>query len=254
MSLNKTDDLINKSLEEIDAIVGQYGGELSKAVGDEDISPEDVAEGAGEEAPEEGAEEGTGDDADVDNDEEAEQNEQEDEEVEKSLEEDLKSDESVRKALEVSEFLSSLVKGISGDLLAHKDSIAKSLEANEQSNELLAKSFAGIAKSQRVVLETQAELLKSVRVLNKRIKALESQPQVRKSVATAQEAATAIIEKSFNGAGAPNSTTLSKGQISAKLFKGFQEGQVDQSDLFAFESLGTLGAISANAQAYVNSK
>jgi hypothetical protein len=251
MPTNKTDDLINKSLEEIDAIVGQYGSELSKAVGDEDISPEDVAEGAGEE---EATEEDTaGDDGDVDNDEEAEQNEQEDEEVEKSLEDDLKSDESVRKALEVSEFLSSLVKGISSDLLVHKDSIAKSLEASEQSNELLAKSFAGIAKSQRVVLETQAELLKSVRILNKRIKTLESQPQVRKSVSTAQEATT-VIEKSFNGVGAPAGSTLSKSQISAKLFKGFQEGQVEQGDLFAFESLGTLGAISANAQAYVNSK
>jgi hypothetical protein len=263
--MSKVDEIINKSLDEIDAIVseikkGNTEAELSKAVGDEDLAPEDVSddapaaddgtEGAGDDA---GAgDEGVGDDADVDTDAEPEQNEQEDEEVEKSLEGTLKSNDNVKKALEVSEFLDTLVKGISGDLLAQRAELSKSIESTSHSNELLAKSFVGIAKSQRVVLETQAELLKSVRALSTRLQKIEAQPQVRKSVATAPQAQ--VLEKAFGGDNAAASTQLSKSQVSAKLFQGIQEGKVTQDELLAFESLGTMGALSANAVAYVNSK
>ncbi|MMZ67830.1 hypothetical protein D1872_304560 [compost metagenome] len=97
------------------------------------------------------------------------------------------------------------------------------------------------------MLETQAELLKSIRVLNKRVKDLESQPAVRKSMPTAQ-----AVEKSFAGAPAVNKNALSKAEISAKLFQGVQDGKVESTELLAFESLGHLAAISEAAQAYVN--
>lgn len=261
--MSKIDEMINKSLDEIDAIVseikkGNTEADLSKAVGDEDLAPEDVSEDApaandaGEGADNGEGGEGAGDDADVDTDEEPEQNEQEDEEVEKSLEDNLKGNDSVKKALEVSEFLDQLVKGISGDLQLQRNELSKSIASTGQATELLAKSFEGIAKSQRVVLETQVELLKSVRTLSSRIQKLEAQPQVRKSVATATQAQ--VLEKSFGGSGSAANTGLSKSQISAKLFQGVQEGKVTQDELFAFESLGTIGALTANAQAYVNGK
>ena len=259
--MSKVDEMINKSLDDIDAIVeetkkGNTEGDISKAVGDENLAPEDVSEDApaageeegqedtGEQAPEE-----AGDDADVDNDEEPEENEQEDEEVEKSLEDNLKGNDSVKKALEVSEFLDTLVKGISSDLVAQRNELSKSVQSTTQATELLAKSFEGIAKSQRVVLETQAELLKSVRALNSRIQKLESQPQGRKSAANAAQA----VEKSFAGQPpAQTGTQLTKSQISAKLYQGVQEGAIESMELLAFDSLGNINALSAVAQAYVN--
>lgn len=267
--MSKIDEIINKSLDDIDAIVeeikkGNNEGDISKAVGDEDLAPGDISEDApeaGEDPAEDGAEQGAegaeeagegGDpDADSDTDEEPEENEQEDEEVEKSLEDSLKANDSVKKALEVSEFLDQLVKGISNDLLSQRTELSKSIQSTSQATELLAKSFEGIAKSQRVVLETQAQLLKSIRTLNSRMQKLESQPQGRKSVASTAQ----VVEKSFAGQAAPTGVEgLSKAQVSAKLFQGVQEGKIESTELFAYESLGAINALSPQAQAYLNSK
>jgi len=262
--LNNVDDIINKSLEEIDALVEEVSkakendADISKAVGDENLAPEDVSEDTpaeeDDEQDDEGQEEPTGDDSDVDSDAEPEEDTDSDEEVEKSLEEELKSDEGVRKALEVSEFLSALVKGLSDDLAAHNERLTKSVQSTDQATQLLAKSFEGIAKSQKVVMETQVELLKSVKALSKRMQRIESQPQVRKSVASAAKP----LEKSFiNSAGdvaSTNATKLSKSDISAKLFQGVTEGKVAQEDLLAFDSLGVIAALSPSAQSYLGLK
>jgi hypothetical protein len=261
--MSKVDDMINKSLDEIDSIVaeikkGNADTDLSKATADEDLSPEDVAEdtpdadddNAGDDAGDEptGDDAGEGDDADVDNDEEPEQD-TEDNEFEKSL----KSDDGVRKALEVSGFLSGLAKSLGDIIEGHSDKLNKSLEASDHSNQLLAKSFEGIVKSQRVVLETQAELLKSLRVISKRVKTLEEQPLVRKSVSNAK-----AVDKPFTdstGATAPTgAATLSKSQISAKLFQAVQESKVPASELLAFESLGSVNALSDNTKAAIGIK
>lgn len=244
--MSKLDDIIGKSLEEIDAIVTQHTEDVSKALTPDEVSSDTPEEG--QEAPDAGADDNA--DADVDN--EPEEDEAADEEVEKSLEAELKGNEPVRKALEVSEFLDNLVKGISGKLLASEQAINKSLEANNSANEVLAKSFEGIAKSQKVVLDTQVALLKSIQQLGKRMEQLESQPQVRKSVSSAK-----VIDKSFEqsaGAPAAPSNQLSKSEISAKLFQGVQDGKVESHELLAFESLGSVGALSSQAKTYLNIK
>jgi hypothetical protein len=268
MNLN---EMISKSLDEIDAMTEEFSkskveGTLSKAQDDEDLNAGDVSEDApqedNEDAPEEGApqedapEEGAPqeDNEDVDNDEEGEQDSGEDEDVEKSLADSLKSNDSVRKALEVSEFLDTLVKSISDSISNHSstinnhnESLAKSLQAQEQSNELLAKSLMGMVKSQKAILEQNSELQKSVRVLNKRLKAIEEQPLVRKSVASAQP-----INKSFEASAGnkPKATNaLSKSQISAKLMSAYEGGNTAlMTDVLAFDSTGKVETLSNEAK------
>lgn len=268
---NQLDDMINKSLEDIDAIVDTIakskatGGEdtISKAQDDEDLNAGEVSEDApaednepveDNESDDEPTDEGGEDSGDVDSDDEGgEAPADEDEDMDKSLEDQLKSNDSVRKALEVSEFLDTLVKGISSHINASKDVLSKSVDATNQANEMLAKSFQGIAKSQRVVLETQAELVKSVRAISKRLKAIESQPVVRKSVADAK-----TIEKSFvQSAGSVQDTSnqLSKSQISGRLSAEIEKGNMSLTqDLLAFEAMGDVRVLSQAALDIINRK
>lgn len=257
------DETINKSLDEIDTIIADInksmgkGDDLSKGDNPEDLDAGDVSEdtpdeGGGDE-PEAGNED-EGDDnpepedtGDSDTDDEPEQDEGEDEPVEKSL----TGGESVRKALEVSSFLSELIGSLNGILEGQREEFSKSIQANSHTTDLLAKSFAGIAKSQRAVLETQAELMKSVRNMSKRIKALESQPVVRKSVPNVQ-----ALNKSFPasaGSVVTESNQLSKSEISGRLMAEIEKGNSGLTqDLLAFESTGNVNVLSAQARTALN--
>jgi hypothetical protein len=266
MSKSNFDEIISKSLDEIDEIVDK----VSKSQDDEDLSAGDVSEdapqeednqedqeqptdndGGGEDAP---AEDGDGDpnNEDTDADQEGEQDSDEDENVEKSLEDTLNSNSSVKKALEVSEFLQELVKGISTSIKSQGSTLAKSiLDSANDSNELLAKSIVGIAKGQRAVLETQVELLKSVKAMGKRIQQLESQPMVRKSVANAQP-----VQKSFQASAGQvpaKTNSLTKSQASAKLMVSYESGNHDiLGDILALEGTGSFDALSDKAKAVLN--
>jgi hypothetical protein len=260
--MSKLDEMINKSLEDIDAIVTTAKSNLSKS----EPVPDEVSQDTPESGTEEGTEEPTteegeeepGEGDELPSEEGEGDNEEAVEDTEKSLESTLNGNDSVRKALEVSEFLSELVKGISTVIGAQGNTLAKSIASTDQATEFLAKSFDGIAKSQRVVLETQSELLKSVRILNKRIKTLEEQPTVRKSVSSSAQ----VLEKSFAGtplktnAGANTSgTALSKSEILTKLTTAFDGGNhALQNDILAYESLGDVKCLSGAAQALINAR
>jgi hypothetical protein len=263
------DEIINKSLDEIDAIVdeinkGMDTGELSKAVDDEDVSPDEVSDDEPQEddkqqeddapdnndAPQE--DDAPADDApaDSDSDNEPEEDEGQDDDYEKSLDEELNGNDSVRKALEVSEFLNELVKGISSVLSKHGDSINKSISSTETSQELLAKSFNGIVKSQKAVLETQSRLMKSVGNLTARINKLESTPMTRKSVPSAK-----AIEKSFAASAGdkPVNEKLNKSLVLNELSKAVSEGKNQFiSDILALEGTGDLSALSLEAKHLLN--
>lgn len=264
--MDEINEMINKSLDEIDALTEEFSKSkatekaedaISKAQDDEDLNAGDVSEDAPEEdAPEEDEEAPEQDDAstsdeDVDADDEGEQDSGEDEEVEKSLENELNSNESVRKALEVSEFLQELVKSLDKTIATHigthNEGLSKSLASTEQSNQILAKSLLGITKSQRAVLEGQAELHKSIRTLNKRLKAIEEQPMVRKSVSNAQ-----VINKSFEASAGnkPKATNeLSKSQISSKLMQAVEAGNTAlTTDVLAFDATGKVETLSNEAK------
>lgn len=263
--MSKFDEMINKSLDEIDALVedfkksvGEGEDTISKAQNDEDLSAGEVSDDVPNDEDEDTDEEPQGDEPadtqeDVDEDTEGEEDADADEEYEKSLEKELSSNNSVRKALEVSEFLQELVKSLDKVIATNTSNISKSFkESYEFSNGLLAKSVEGIVKSQRAVLETQAELLKSVRALNKRVQALESQPVVRKSVASKNAQ---VVEKSFKASAGDKpqpSTTLTKSQASAKLVAAYEQGQTDLlDDILALEGTGNFDVLSDRAKAYL---
>lgn len=253
-------EMLTKSLDEFDAYVNGFTKNeeaekeaISKAQTDEDLSPDDVSkdtpsedeeESAPEQAPEEDGAPDDSQSADTDEDSEGEEDNDEDEEVEKSLASELNSNDSVRKALEVSEFLDTLVKGLDTVLTERTDKISKSIsDSHKESNSMLAKSIIGIAKGQRAVLETNAELLKSVRAMNTRMNQLESQPLVRKSVSNSAQ----VVEKSFKasaGEVAPKQT-LTKSQASAKLMESFEGGNsAVLNDILALDGTGNLNSIS----------
>ena len=255
-------EMLTKSLDEFDTYIDQFNSNeeaekdaISKAQNDEDLSADDVSKDAPsedeEQAPEEQApvDDGTGapDDSqseDTDEDSEGEEDSEEDEQYEKSLAGELNNNDSVKKALEVSEFLGSLVKSLDDVLTDRTDRISKSIESKHaESNSMLAKSIIGIAKGQRAVLETNAELLKSVRAMNKRMNTIESQPLVRKSVSNS----TQVVEKSFKasaGEVAPKQT-LTKSQASAKLMTAFDGGNsAVLNDILALDGTGNLNSIS----------
>lgn len=251
--------MINKSLDEIDAMaksLEQYEQDLSKS----EVSPEEISndtpapsteegtEEGGEEPTEEGAEEPTGEGTEEEDD----TDEVPEEGFDKSLAEELNEDDDVRKALEVSEFLDTLVKGISDRLLAHDDSIAKSLQGTDKSNKLLAKSFHGIVETQKAVVKSQTVLSKSIADLTRRLDTLEHSPVVRKSVATTRDQ---VIEKSFagnTGTAANNNMALSKSEAVEKLTIECATRPELVQDVLALESTGDFNTLSALAKSILN--
>jgi hypothetical protein len=273
--MSKTaNEIIAKSLEDIDNIIGLFkanaditkGGNTGDKLAPEDVSndaPADDADTADADAS--GATDGNdavddagddantdADDSDADTDDAA--NDEDDDNTQKSLA-PITGSESVKKALEVSEFLRDLVQGISEVIANQGAELNKSLVSGTATQDLLAKSFQGIAKSQRVVLETQATILKSfgelaksnedlqksVNRANNRLVALEGQPLVRKSLSTVPAK---VIEKSF---GADNGTgnNLSKSQASDILYKAVEGGNKGvMNDLLAFDSTGDFNVLS----------
>lgn len=259
--MSKYNDIISKSLDELDVLINASGKTedtqvLSKAKDDEDISPDDVSENAapavddGTQSPGdiEQAEDDTDGAADTDEEDVTSDDldEDDDEDTQKSLATELNGNENVKKALEVSEFLQDLVKGLDAVITDRTDSISKSvIQTSDESNELLAKSIVGIAKGQKAVLETNAEILKSFKAMNARMSTLEAKPAVRKSVAQANQ----VIEKSFEAssgdAPATKSSTLSKSEASAKLMAAYEGGnQSVMNDILALDGTGNLDSVS----------
>lgn len=234
------ENIISKSLDAVDELASK-SEELSKAM--EEPTPEDVVENApevptqGAEQEEDVEEEPTEDTPDVD----------EDPEMEKSLMETLEGNDSVKKALEVSEFLQELSKGISSVIDSQTGKLAKSLHATELTGSMLAKSFEGIVKSQKAVMDTQSYLIKSIRELSGRLNAVEEQPLVRKSISgTAQP-----VNKSFAKSTGidENPSTLSKSEAVEKLTQAYMSGNTGiMGDLLALEGTGDMGALSQTSK------
>jgi len=243
----KIDEIISKSLEQIDSILEDTNEQdVKKAMNDRDPMPSEVSDEVDDK--EDDREDEDQQHEEPDGDEYDRENEEEDEPVEKSLVEELESKDNVRKALEVSEFLSELVNGISTLIDAQRADLGKSMEASNQYSDTLNKSLNIMMKSQRAILETQGELAKSLGKLNKRISNLESQP-------TGRKAALSVVEKSFKdsiGAGESKNEpkTLTKSQAMTILTDGLYGNKgVTAQDIVSYESLGDPRYLSPSAQA-----
>lgn len=253
---NPLDAIISKSLDEIDSLVKgikEGNTDLSKGMNDED--PNDVSEDAPEDTEDNDGGEGNPDnvDEDADNEGAEDQTDEQDEDAEKSLESTLNSNDSVRKALEVSEFLGELVKGISTVIEGQRKDINKSLGHSETLLGAFGKTFEGLAKSQKAVLETQAEVLKSIRALGKRMSSIEAQPVARKSQATAKAQ---VINKSFEASigNQPSAgNQLSKSEVLSKLNAEFAKGNMNAGqDILRYEATGNINDISVNTRSLIN--
>lgn len=248
--MSSYEEMINKSMEEIDAIIDNVKKsqeeevDLQKSHPEDDVSPEDISDShvpGDNEEDETDNEDNEGVAPDTDN-----EPDDVDEDYQKSLASELGSNESTSKALEISEFLQELVKSMDTVIDDRVQSIHKSLaDSSDLSNSLLAKSVRGLALGQKAVLETNAEILKSFKALNKRVKELESQPVVRKSVSTPAQ----IIEKSFDSSlgNKPESkgNSLTKSQASAKLTAAYESGNAGVlNDILALEGTGNFESLS----------
>lgn len=239
---------INKSLEEVEKL-SEMSESLSKSEDSKEVAPNEVSENTPEES--QGGSEGddpVSSQEDTDADSEGQEDAGEDDSTEKSLESVLSESDTVQQSLEVSDFLQELVKGIDSVLSKHQDTLSKSIEGNSQTQDLLAKSFEGIVKSQQAIVNTTARLQKSITELNNRIEKVERTP-IKKSVTNAN-----VIEKSFEasvGNKEDTSKQLTKSQIGDKLFEGLQEQKIDDTDLYAFEATGSVGALSPKARNYL---
>lgn len=254
----KVDEIISKSLNDLDAVLESIKNEettedLTKGLpmqNNKQPNPEDVSKETPENT-EEGNEEQQEEEPEEGNEE---QNEEQDtdEDTEKSL--DLKADDNVRKALEVSDFLTGLVNGLTNTIKTQNDSLTKSIKTTEDATLSLAKSFEGIAKAQKVTLELTADITKSIKALRKDMELIKSQPMNRKSVASSK---VEVIEKSFTtGDNKPAKTDkLTKSQASNILMQKHSEGNTAlMGDILALEGTGDFGALSDMAKGLLGLK
>lgn len=274
------DEMINKSLEDIDALIDTDEEEeevepevivksLKKKNLNKSTAPGDVSEDAPEDGDDAGTKdtEGEGDgtedsegDAETDEDDEdkdEDEDNEEGEDTEKSLEKTLESKDGVKKALEVSEFLTDLVKSLSDVIGVHDKAINKSIHANEHSDELLAKSFQGLARAQKAVLEMNVSMSKSIRFLSKKVKAMESQPMLKKSITTkTNQVNDKSFAKSLGNTETAKDDKLSKSEVLSVLTGAYEVSHEHNlgSDIVAFESTGNVASMSAASRALLKRK
>ena len=231
-------------LKSLDALEELADEQLAKSVEIEDeaekdyllkgVKPDEIAEEGDDEK--EDKEDEKDEDASEEEDEKDEDGDDEEDEpkIEKSFNEEIAEDETIKKGLDESEFLSAFARLQGASIDELRLSVAKSLFASEKTASVLAKSFAAIIKSQEVsqdIISKQGEVIKS---LQERLDGVEKTPKARKSAVNA-------IEKSFNASvGVP--TELSKSQVSEKLTALAMSGQngVTIEDVVNYESTGNL--------------
>ena len=255
---NDTVDLLKSllgggtTMEDLKNAVGEYLEDLEKALDEdelltepdedettltksEDDSADDDADTEDEEsatkkkvAQEDDEDEDEDEDDEDEDDEDEDDSEDEDDEapVRKSLMDEMSEDATVEKALEVSEFLESLVETLSDSL----DSVSESMEKSLTRQHRQASNTGKVMKALLTRLDEQDELIKSLQA------AIENQPVGRRSVQSPRDHET--IAKSENGT--PAGKSLSKSQIVDRLVDGVSSGKVQPIDVTRFELTGRL--------------
>jgi hypothetical protein len=155
--------------------------------------------------------------------EEEEEKKEEEEEEEKSFTGNFDQDETLEKAIEVSDFLSALV------------------DQTENSIAALGATVARLEKSMTKFDGGQIEVLRNVGTkldtLSKRLEVIENMPaRGAKSIIKSAQ----VIEKSFAGGGETGIDALPKRKVLDLMEKAVGEGKLQDSKLFAYESANIL--------------
>lgn len=149
--------------------------------------------------------------------------EKEEEEEEKSFTGNFDQDETLEKAIEVSDFLSALVDQTENSIAALGTSVAR-----------LEKSMTKFDEGQISALK---EIGKSLDTLSKRLEVIEQTP-VRGAKSVVKSAQ--VIEKSFAGQEDRGVDGLPKRKVLDLMEKAVGEGKLQDSKLFAYESANIL--------------
>jgi hypothetical protein len=152
--------------------------------------------------------------------------------ADKSFAASIEDSESIKKGLEVSEFLNDLVSLVSASVDGVRGQVVKGFKHQDDVNSTIAKSMTTIAKSISAMAESVKEVVG-------RMDELEKQP------ATVKKSITAVgVERRF--VEDEQKTTMSKAMISQKLNDAVMKGEViggctvTAHDAIKFESTGQL--------------
>lgn len=163
---------------------------------------------------------------------------EDEDDVEKSFFDNfVESDDTIEKALEVSDFLETLVGAISESIDGFSNTVSKSLGKQNTVNTALAKSLQAsgeIIKSMNTTLAEQDQLIKS---LQESVETLANQPVGRKGITNAREYNT--LAKSLGNDGQAQQR-LTKSQVVDILVKSVEKGDVDPFQVTRFEVTGQL--------------
>ena len=172
------------------------------------------------------------------------------EEVEKDVKEDFESDELVKKSMDNSEFLSSVVDIIAKSMSDVQYNVHVGNKAQSAASEILAKSIQAVMTSNKTLKEENERLTRRINKLEKSISAgfekvmdsldeLASQPaHVRKSMASVS-VVDRDFDRSLNGSAVIGGfESLNKSQVLAVLNNELYAGNqnVSPSDIISYES------------------
>lgn len=171
-------------------------------------------------------------------------------EVEKDVKEDFESDELVKKSMENSEFLSSVVDILAKSMSDVQYNVHVGNKAQSAASEILAKSIQAVMTSNKTLKEENERLTRRINKLEKSISAgfekvmdsldeLASQPaHVRKSMASVS-VVDRDFDRSLNGSAVIGGfESLNKSQVLAVLNNELYAGNqnVSPSDIISYES------------------
>jgi hypothetical protein len=189
-------------------------------------------------------------DEEEDTDDEDEDEELTPDEVEKDVKEDFESDELVKKSMDNSEFLSSVVDILAKSMSDVQYNVHVGNKAQSAASEILAKSIQAVMTSNKTLKEENERLTRRINKLEKSISAgfekvmdsldeLASQPaHVRKSMASVS-VVDRDFDRSLNGSAVIGGfESLNKSQVLAVLNNELYAGNqnVSPSDIISYES------------------
>lgn len=185
-----------------------------------------------------------------DTDEDEDEDELTPEEVEKDVKDDFESDEMVKKSMDNSEFLSSVVDILAKSMSDVQYNVHVGNKAQSAASEILAKSIQAVMTSNKTLKEENERLTRRINKLEKSISAgfekvmdsldeLASQPaHVRKSMASVS-VVDRDFDRSLNGSAVIGGfESLNKSQVLAVLNNELYAGNqnVSPSDIISYES------------------
>lgn len=158
------------------------------------------------------------------------EDEDEEEELEESFTDNFDDDETIEKAIEVSDFLKALVEESATSLEAMGKEVSR---LKKSADEFDTKHIDALKQFSEVIKGFGTKMDEKFAAIDKRLEVIEQTPIAKaKSITKA-----AVLEKSFTGqAGATEFDQLPRRQVVGLLEKAVGDGKIDANVLFSFEA------------------